>query len=78
MLEYAENGSLQSFLRKHCPGTKKIHEKYINLANQEIKEKDLIRWSYEIAKGMEFLALKMVYLYKIDRDLYIKCPILNF
>ncbi len=60
LLEYAENGSLQSFLRKHRPGTKKIHEKYINLANQEIKEKDLIRWSYEIAKGMEFLALKMV------------------
>ncbi len=71
MLEYAENGSLQNYLRKRQPGAKNTDGNLYTNVNStvvEIKGKQLIRWSYEIAKGMEFLAMKSVrnYLYEIS------------
>ncbi|OXA53415.1 receptor-like tyrosine-protein kinase kin-16 [Folsomia candida] len=64
LLEYAKNGCMESYLRKRRPGCGEgLKSRYTNIDRKPealIKEGDLIRWSYEIAKGMEFLASKSI------------------
>ncbi len=73
----AENGSLHSYLRKHCPGEIKAVSFTTNLDgnNPEIavnesveipEEVQLVKWCYEISKGIEYLAYKKVTIFVIN------------
>ncbi len=76
-MELAENGSLHSYLRKHGQGEIKAVSFTTNLDgnNPEIavnesveipEEVQLVKWCYEIAKGMEYLAYKNVTIFIIN------------
>ncbi|XP_013195761.2 fibroblast growth factor receptor 3 isoform X1 [Amyelois transitella] len=66
IVEYAPNGNLREFLRNHRPGNR-----YEPLPTENIKEKktltqkDLVSFSYQVARGMEYLASRRC----IHRDL---------
>ncbi len=75
-MELAENGSLHSYLRKHCPGEIKAVSFTTNqdgnnpditiYQNVQIPEEvQFVKWCYEIAKGMEYLAYKKVIIFQI-------------
>ncbi|NP_001037558.1 fibroblast growth factor receptor precursor [Bombyx mori] len=56
IVEYAPNGNLREFLRNHRPGNR------YESPNEDLKEKktltqkDLVSFSYQVARGMEYLA----------------------
>ncbi|XP_053615969.1 fibroblast growth factor receptor homolog 1-like isoform X2 [Plodia interpunctella] len=66
IVEYAPNGNLREFLRNHRPGNR-----YEPLPTENVKEKktltqkDLVSFSYQVARGMEYLASRRC----IHRDL---------
>lgn len=63
LVEYAEHGNLRDFLRKHRPNaySGEITEK----EKQTLTQKDLVSFSFQIARGMEYLASRKC----IHRDL---------
>ena len=76
-MELAENGSLHSYLRKHCPGETNTVSFTTNqdgnrpeisiYQNVQIREEvQLVKWCYEISKGMEYLAYKKVTIFVIN------------
>jgi len=64
VMEYAENGKLQTYLR-NCRSYPKAYGCLRDQAVSAITSKDLIKFSYHIAKGMEYVASKGI----IHRDL---------
>ncbi len=75
-MELAENGSLESYLRKHSQGEINTVSFTTNqdgnnpeitiYQNKQIPEEvQLVKWCYEISKGMEYLAYKKVLVFVI-------------
>ncbi len=75
-MELAENGSLQSYLRDNRPGEIQTVSFATNqdgnnpeitiYQNKQIPEEvQLVKWCYEISKGMEYLAYKKVTIFVI-------------
>lgn len=63
LVEYAEHGNLRDFLRKHRPNA--YPDEVKEQENQTLTQKDLVSFSYQIARGMEYLASRKC----IHRDL---------
>jgi serine/threonine protein kinase len=68
LLEFCENGSLRNFLRKSKQNFVNLLEDYCSIRQSDEDNKreecvttlDLIRWSAEIANGMNCLSMKRV------------------
>lgn len=58
IMEYAENGTLQSYLRK-CRYTKDV------VGGDSVTSKELVKYSYHVAEGMNYIASKGI----VHRDL---------
>jgi hypothetical protein len=87
-MELAENGSLHSYLRKHCPGEIKAVSFTTNqdgnnpditiYQNVQIPEEvQFVKWCYEISKGMEYLAYKKVIIFQIMFQLKTKFDLID-
>jgi serine/threonine protein kinase len=63
LVEYAEHGNLRDFLRKHRPNAN--NGEFSEKEKQTLTQKDLVSFSYQIARGMEYLASRKC----IHRDL---------
>lgn len=66
IMEYAENGKLQTYLR-NCRASHKSYNDYNGrpMSRQSITSKELIKFTYHIAKGMEYVASQGI----VHRDL---------
>lgn len=66
IMEYAENGKLQTYLR-NCRASSKSSRERCNIEKTypNITSKELIKFTYHIAKGMEYIASKGI----VHRDL---------
>lgn len=63
IMEFAEHGKLQSYLRS-CRAVRKPYH-YIGGHNRHVTSKELVKFAYHIAKGMEHVASKGI----VHRDL---------
>lgn len=64
IMEYAENGKLQSYLRD-CRASNKQYGSISDRCQPSVTSKELIKFSYHIAKGMEYVASQGI----VHRDL---------
>lgn len=64
IMEYAEHGKLQTYLR-NCRVSSKLYDGCIDDTKPNITSKELIKFIYHIAKGMEYVAAQGI----IHRDL---------
>ncbi|XP_039759893.1 fibroblast growth factor receptor homolog 1-like isoform X2 [Pararge aegeria] len=64
IVEYAPNGNLREFLRNHRPGNR-YESDVEDKTKKTLTQKDLVSYSYQIARGMEYLASRRC----IHRDL---------
>ena len=67
IMEYAPHGSLVNFLREKRPIYQPTWMKTVNDPKEEFTLVDLVMASYQIARGMEFLASKKVAFYSFSR-----------
>ncbi|XP_076364415.1 fibroblast growth factor receptor 4-like [Tachypleus tridentatus] len=65
IVEYAPNGNLRDFLRAHRPSSGYERAIGIDLKPKTLTQKDLISFSYQVARGMEYLVSRKC----IHRDL---------
>ncbi|XP_073959713.1 fibroblast growth factor receptor homolog 1-like isoform X2 [Choristoneura fumiferana] len=66
IVEYAPNGNLREFLRNHRPGGNRYECPTDDLKDRNtLTQKDLVSFSYQVARGMEYLASRRC----IHRDL---------
>ncbi|XP_045779071.1 fibroblast growth factor receptor homolog 1-like isoform X2 [Maniola jurtina] len=64
IVEYAPNGNLREFLRNHRPGNR-YESDVEDKEKKTLTQKDLVSFSYQVARGMEYLASRRC----IHRDL---------
>lgn len=64
IMEYAEHGKLQAYLRG-CRASRKAYSFVSGVNYRSITSKELIKFTYHIAKGMEYVASKGI----VHRDL---------
>ncbi|XP_073948606.1 fibroblast growth factor receptor homolog 2-like [Choristoneura fumiferana] len=55
IVEYASNGCLREYLKKHKPNKKNNSNENL-LLNKRLTQRDLMEFSLQVAKGMEYLA----------------------
>ncbi|XP_026736083.1 fibroblast growth factor receptor homolog 1-like [Trichoplusia ni] len=65
IVEYAPNGNLREFLRNHRPGNRYESPTDDLKEKKTLTQKDLVSFSYQVARGMEYLASRRC----IHRDL---------
>ncbi|KAL4717263.1 hypothetical protein ACJJTC_017150 [Scirpophaga incertulas] len=65
IVEYAPNGNLREFLRSHRPGNRYESDLEPLKEKKTLTQKDLVSFSYQVARGMEYLASRRC----IHRDL---------
>ena len=59
IVEYAANGNLRDYLRTHRPSD--VYEKPIGRdVHKSLTQEDLVKFSYQVAKGMAYLTSKKV------------------
>lgn len=66
VMEYAPHGNLLNFLRSHREIYEATWRKTANNPDVEITLADLVMYSYQIARGMDFLSSKKVLSYTSD------------
>ena len=65
IVEYAANGNLRDYLRTHRPSDG--YERCIGRdVHKSLSHEDLVKFSYQIAKGMEYLSSKKVSAYSYN------------
>lgn len=58
VVEYAAHGNLRDYLRNKRPSSG--YERAIGQETNALTERDLVSFSYQVARGMEYLASKKV------------------
>lgn len=60
IVEFAPHGNLRDFLRKHRPSSGYECSDAEEKETKTLTQKDLVSYSYQVARGMEYLASRRV------------------